>query len=49
MNPAATYCLVQNKIQAVYHRMLNEVKRMIILASPERILLDFEGVVINAF
>ena len=40
---------MQNKIQAVYHRTLNEVKRMIILASPERILLDFEGVAVNAF
>jgi len=29
--------------------MLNEVKRIIILASPERILLDFEGVAMNAF
>jgi len=27
--------------------MLNEVKRMIILVSPERILLDFEGVAIG--
>jgi len=29
--------------------MVNEVKRMIILASPERILLDFESATINAF
>jgi len=29
--------------------MLNELKRMIILASPERILLDFEAAAINAF
>ena len=29
--------------------MLNEVKRMIISASPERIQLYFEGVAINAF
>jgi len=28
--------------------MLNEAIRMIILASPERILLTFEGVAINA-
>jgi len=36
------------QIQVVYDRMLNEVKRMIILATPERILLDFEGVAMNA-
>jgi len=29
--------------------MLNEVKKMIILASPERILLNFESAAINAF
>jgi len=42
-NPVATYCLVRNKIQVVYDRMLNEVKGTIPLASPERILLDFES------
>jgi len=34
-NPAAIYCLVQNKIQSVYDRMFNEVKRMVILALRE--------------
>jgi len=29
--------------------MLNKVKRIIILASPETILLDFESAAINAF
>ena len=29
--------------------MLNEVRRIIILSSPERILLDVESAVINAF
>ena len=47
VNPAAMFCLVQHKIKDVYDRMLNEVKRMIILVSPERILLDFEGVAIG--
>ena len=52
---AAIYGLVQNKVQVVYDRMLNEVKRIIILAFPEekafpsRILLDFESAAINAF
>jgi len=49
INPAAIYCLVQNKMQAAYDRMLNEVKRMIPLAAPERILLDFEIAATNAF
>ena len=49
VNPAL---LVQNKMCmmcVVYDRMLNEVKRSIILASPERILLDFERAAINGF
>jgi len=46
-NPADIYCLVQNKL--VCDLMLNEVKRRIILASPERILLDFESATVNAF
>jgi len=49
INPAAIFCPVQNKVQVVYDRMLNEVKRMNILASPERILLDFASSTINAF
>ena len=48
-NPAVIYCLVQNKTQVAYDRMLNEVKRMIPLVSPERTLLDFERAAINAF
>jgi len=43
INPAAIYCLVQNTIQVLNDRMLNEVTRIIILASPEIILLDFES------
>jgi len=49
ITPAAIYCLLQSKIQVVYDRMLNEVKRMIILASLEGILLDFESAAINTF
>jgi len=29
--------------------MLNEVKRIIILASPESVLFDFESAAVNAF
>jgi len=49
VNLAAIYCLVQNKIQVAYDRMLNEVKGMIPLAATETILLDFESAAINAF
>jgi len=48
INLAAIYCLVRNKIQVVYDRMLKEVNNIIILASPERILLDFESEAFNA-
>jgi len=46
--PPLTACVVQNMIQVVCDRMLNEVKIMIHLASPERMLLDFESAAINA-
>ena len=49
VNSAAVYCLVQNKTQAVYARILDEIKKMIPLANPEKILLDFESAAINAF
>jgi len=43
------FCLVENHNQVVYDRMFNEVQRMIILGSPEGILLGFESAAINAF
>ena len=46
---AAVYCLIQNKTQAVYVCILDEIKRMIPLANPEEILLDFESSAIKAF
>ena len=49
INSAAVYCLLQNKTQAVYAHVLDEIKRMIPLANPEKILLNFESVAINAF
>jgi len=33
----------------VYDGILKEVKRISVLASPKRILLDFESAAINAF
>ena len=49
INFVAIYCLVQNKTQAVYARILDEIKRMKPLANPEKILLNFKGAAINAF
>ena len=46
---AAVYCLLQNKTQAVYVPVLDEIKRMILSANPEKILLDFESAAINVF
>ena len=49
INSPAVYCLLQNKTLAVYDRVLDEIKRMIPLANPEKILLDFESAAINVF
>ena len=49
INSATVYCLLQNKTQAVYVRALDEIKRIISLANPEKILLDFESAASNAF
>ena len=50
INSAAVYCLLQNKTQTdVDVRVLDEIKRMILLANSEKILLDFESAAINAF
>ena len=48
INSASIYCFVKNKTQAVYARILDEIKRMISLANPEKILLDFESAANNA-
>ena len=48
INSAAVYCLLQNKTQAVYLRILDEIK-MIPLANPKKILLNFESAATNAF
>ena len=49
INSAAVYCLLQNKTQAVYVHVLDEIKRMIPLANPEKILLSLKSAAINAF
>ena len=47
--PAAIYCLMTNKTVQTYERVLNELKRLIPLAAPGSILVDFERAAINAF
>ena len=51
INSTVLCYLLQNKTQALYVLVLDEIKRMIPLANPnpEKILLDFENVAINAF
>ena len=49
MNPAALYCLLPNKTGATYTRVLQEIGRIIPLAAPRKILVDFEKATMNAF
>lgn len=47
--PAAVYCLVENKQRVTYERIIEQLKNLIPLASPDRILLDFEAAARSAF
>lgn len=47
--PVGLYCLVQNKQRAVYDRILSQLKNLIPMANPDRILVDFEIAAMNAF
>lgn len=49
LTPAALYVLLANKTEATYATMMQEIKRLIPLAQPRIILLDFEKAAINAF
>lgn len=49
INPAALYCLLTNKTEDTYTRVLQEVKRLVPLAYPKKILVDFERAAMNAF
>ena len=49
INPAALYCLLTNKTSDTYTRILEELQRLIPLAAPRTILLDFERAAMNAF
>ena len=49
VHPAAAYCLLPNKTQDTYERMLIEIKRLIPAAAPTVILTDFESASMAAF
>src|ERR1051325_1749094 len=47
--PAAVFCLLTNKTAETYERLLTELKKLIPLAAPQSILVDFEKAAINSF
>lgn len=49
INPAACYCLLNNKTAESYGTVLRELHNLIPLAAPKTILVDFERAAINAF
>jgi hypothetical protein len=49
ISPAAIYCLLPNKTGDTYRHILQELHRLIPLAAPRTILLDFERAAMNAF
>ena len=49
INPAALYCMLPNKTKDTYGRMLVELQRLVPLANPRTILVDFERAAMNAF
>ena len=49
INPAACYCLLSNKTNESYGIVLHEIKRLVPLAAPKKILVDFERAAMTAF
>jgi hypothetical protein len=49
INPAALYCLLQNKTRNSYDRVMAVLKQLIPSASPAVILTDFEKAAMSAF
>lgn len=49
INPAAVYCLLNNKTAESYVTILRELKNLVPLAAPRRVLVDFERAAMNAF
>jgi len=48
-NPAGLYCLLTSKTAVTYERVLDELRRLVPLAAPRKILVDFERAAMNAF
>jgi hypothetical protein len=49
LNPPAVYCLLPNKSQATYQRLVSILKNLLPNAAPQLILIDFEAAAIAAF
>ena len=49
INLAALYCLLNDKKPESYETILRELKRLVPLAAPRKILVDFERAPMNAF
>jgi hypothetical protein len=49
ITPAALYCLLSNKTAATYDMVLRQLKLLVPLAAPRKILVDFERAAMNAF
>jgi len=49
INPVGLYCLMRNKTNEVYTRMLTAVKNLIPAADRKKILVDIERAAITAF
>jgi len=49
INPAALYCLLNNKTGESYRTVLRQLHILVPLAAPKTILVDFERAAINAF
>lgn len=49
INPVGLYCLLRNKTNEAYTRMLTALHNLIPAASPHKILIDFERAAITAF
>lgn len=49
INPAAVYCLLSNKTAETYATVLRELKNLIPLSAPTKVLVDFERAAMKAF
>jgi len=49
INPAALYCLLNNKTADTYGIVLQELRRLVPLAAPRTVLVDFQRAAMNSF